>query len=79
MEGSTFKTKFGLFEPTVMFFSLCNSPATFQAMMNDIFSKPIRGGYVIIYIDNILIFRPTKEQVRKYTKEVLSLLKENDL
>jgi hypothetical protein len=33
----TFKTNKGLFKPTVMFFRLCNSPATFQAMMNDIF------------------------------------------
>lgn len=31
---AAFKTKFGLFEPTVMFFGLCNSPATFQAMMD---------------------------------------------
>ena len=34
---------------------------------------------MIIYIDDILIFAPTKEQLREYTKEVLSLLKTNDL
>ena len=34
---AAFKTNRGLFEPTVMFFGLCNSPATFQNMMNDIF------------------------------------------
>jgi len=33
----TFKTNKGLFEPMVMFFGLCNSLATFQNMMNDIF------------------------------------------
>jgi hypothetical protein len=32
-----FKTRCGLFEPTVMYFGLCNLPATFQAFMNDIF------------------------------------------
>jgi hypothetical protein len=34
---AAFKTRRGLFEPMVMYFSLCNSPATFQAFMNDIF------------------------------------------
>lgn len=34
---AAFKTPAGLFEPMVMFFGLCNSPATFQAFMNDIF------------------------------------------
>jgi hypothetical protein len=37
---ATFKTRRGLFEPTVMYFGLCNSPATFQAFMNEIF-RPI--------------------------------------
>ena len=40
-EGDEWKAAFitpsGLFEPTVMFFGLCNAPATFQNMMNDIF------------------------------------------
>ena len=39
-----FKTNKGLFESTVMFFGLCNSPATFQAMMNDSFANMIREG-----------------------------------
>jgi Reverse transcriptase (RNA-dependent DNA polymerase) len=39
-----FKMNKGLFEPTVMFFSLCNSPATFQAMMNNIFKDYINEG-----------------------------------
>ena len=34
---AAFKTNQGLFKPLVMFFGLCNSPATFQNMMNDIF------------------------------------------
>ncbi len=46
----------GLFEPTVMFFGLTNSPATFQWMMNDIFRDLIGEGKVTIYLDNILIF-----------------------
>ena len=47
---AAFKTNKGLFEPMVMFFSLCNSPATFQAMMNDYFRDYLDEGWVVIYI-----------------------------
>jgi hypothetical protein len=39
-----FKSSRGLFEPTVMFFGMCNSPATFQAMMDDIFKDMTSEG-----------------------------------
>src|SRR5277367_6507527 len=60
-----FKTNRGLFEPTVMFFGMCNSPATFQSMMDSIFAEEIEGNLVIIYMDNILIFAPTLEDLAK--------------
>jgi Reverse transcriptase (RNA-dependent DNA polymerase) len=53
----------GLFEPTVMFFRMCDSPATFQAMMDDIFMTMIDNQLVIVYMDNILIFTNTKEEL----------------
>ena len=40
---AAFITKYGLFEPTVMFFGLCNSPAMFQHMMDNIFIKQLDG------------------------------------
>jgi Reverse transcriptase (RNA-dependent DNA polymerase) len=52
---ATFKTSEGLFEPTVMFFGLTNSPATFQTMMDDIFQEEIAQGWVKIYMDDIII------------------------
>src|SRR5258707_11047430 len=52
---AAFMTKSGLFEPLVMFFGLTNSPATFQAMMNEIFKDLIDTGKVFIYMDDILI------------------------
>ena len=56
-EGDEWKAAFitnrGLFEPTVMFFGLTNSPATFQNMMNDIFHDLLLSGHVIIYMDDI--------------------------
>jgi hypothetical protein len=57
---ATFKTRCGLFEPMVMYFGLCNSPATFQAFMNDIYRPTIakhdlRGTAICVYMDNIAI------------------------
>jgi Reverse transcriptase (RNA-dependent DNA polymerase) len=52
---AAFKTSEGLFEPTVMFFGLTNSPAMFQTMMDDIFQEEIAQGWVKIYMDDIII------------------------
>jgi hypothetical protein len=51
---AAFKMNQGLYEPTVMFFGMCNSLATFQAMMDEIFKKEIEENLIIVYMDNIL-------------------------
>jgi len=56
------KTNCGMFEPLVMFFGLTNSPAMFQAMMNEIFKDLIGTGKVFIYMDDILIAMATMEE-----------------
>ncbi|GBE80874.1 hypothetical protein SCP_0305940 [Sparassis crispa] len=76
---AAFKTNRGLYEPTVMFFGLCNSPATFQKMMNEIFKDLINEGWMIIYMDDILIFLNDMEEHRQRTLRVLERLKQNDL
>ena len=76
---AAFKTNVGLFEPTVMFFGLYNLLATFQAMMNDILKDELNEGWVIVYMDDILIFSKTKEKLEEMTKRVLQQLRENDL
>jgi transposase InsO family protein len=76
---AAFKTNRGLFEPTVMFFGLCNSPATFQAMMDDIFGDMINECIIIVYMDDIFLFAPDELTLSKNTKKVLALLRENDL
>ena len=76
---AAFKTNKGLFEPTVMFFGMCNSPATFQSMMDAIFSDMIDGSIVIIYMDDIFIFAPDELTLTENTKRVLTRLRENDL
>jgi hypothetical protein len=57
---AAFKTRRGLFEPTVMYFGLCNSPATFQAFMNDIYHPTITkhdllGTAIRVYMDDIAV------------------------
>jgi Reverse transcriptase (RNA-dependent DNA polymerase) len=76
---AAFKTNKGLFEPTVMFFRMCNSPATFQAMMDNIFMTMIDNRLVIAYMDDILIFAKKKEELERITKQVLVKLQEHDL
>ncbi|HET6992229.1 MAG TPA: reverse transcriptase family protein, partial [Bacteroidia bacterium] len=76
---AAFKTNKGLFEPTVMFFGMCNSPATFQSMMDSIFGDLIEGCIVIIYMDDIFLFAKTLQQLEDNTKKVLQRLRENDL
>jgi len=59
---ATFQMNRRLFEPLVMFFSLTNSPATFQLMMDDIFEELITEGIVVVYLDDILIFTETIDE-----------------
>ena len=59
---AAFTTNRGLFEPTVMFFGLCNSPATFQRLMNNLFEREIREGWLVIYMDDMLIATDTMKE-----------------
>ncbi|CCM06906.1 uncharacterized protein FIBRA_09217 [Fibroporia radiculosa] len=69
----------GLFEPTVMFCGMTNSPATFQAMMDGIFADLLLEGCLVIYIDDILIYSTDYSEHRQHTQLVLQRLKESDL
>ncbi|GJE98040.1 polyprotein, partial [Phanerochaete sordida] len=76
---AAFKTSRGLFEPTVMFFGLCNSPATFQAMMNDIFKDMLGEGWLQIYMDDLLICGDNDDDMQAKTLRVVERLRDNDL
>src|SRR5437588_5810290 len=52
----TFVMPIGSYEPVVMFFGMCNSLSTFQQMMNDIFSDEMHEGFLVIYMDDLMIF-----------------------
>jgi len=62
-----------------MFFGMTNLPATFQSMMNDYFTNEIAQGWVLIYIDNILIFSKNPKEHHERTIQVLKQLKDKDL
>jgi Reverse transcriptase (RNA-dependent DNA polymerase) len=68
---AAFKTNQGLFKPMVMFFGMCNSPATFQAMMDSILPDIIEEQRVIVYMNNILIFTENQKELQEQTKQVL--------
>jgi transposase InsO family protein len=76
---AAFRTNRGLFEPTVMFFGLTNSPPTFQAMMDHIFGDLIRAGKMQVYLDDCLLFAPTLQELRETTREVLERCRQNKL
>ena len=82
-EGDEWKAAFitpkGLFEPTMMFFRLSNSPATFQRFMNNLFKDMIAEGWLIVYMDNMLITSQNKEEDIKRTRRVLQRMKDLDL
>ena len=76
---AAFSTPEGLFEPTVMFFGLTNSPATFQAMMNDLLRDLVVEEKVVVFIDDVIIVTETEERHDEIVEEVLRRLEENDL
>ena len=69
----------GLFEPTVIFFGMTNSPATFQAIMDKILRDLVNKGKVTTFVDDILVEPKTEKRYDKIVKEVLRRLEENDL
>ena len=76
---AAFTTPFSLYEPLVMFFGQCNSLPTFQAFMDSTFGDMIAEGWLIIYMDDVLVFAETLEECQERTKQVLDRMKEEDL
>jgi len=74
-----FTTHIRSFEPTIMFFGMTNSPAMFQAMINEILRDMINGGKVVAFVDNVLVGTETEEGHDEIVEEVLRRLEENNL
>ena len=76
---AAFTTLKGSFEPTVMFFGLTNSPATFQAMMNELLRDLINTEKVAAFIDDVIIGMEIEDGHDEIVAEVVRRLEENDL
>ena len=77
---TAFKTTAGLFQYKVLCFGLCNAPSVFQAVMNKVFSTAgILNQFVIVYMDDILIYSKTEEEHLQHIKQVIDILKKENL
>ncbi|KAA8915534.1 hypothetical protein TRICI_002318 [Trichomonascus ciferrii] len=73
---TAFSTRYGHYEWVVIPFGLCNAPATFQSAMNRVL-QPFIGRFVVVYLDNILIFSSTAEEHEMHIRQVLNTLRAN--
>jgi len=76
---TAFTTPKGSFEPTVMFFGLTNSPATFQVMMNELLRDLINTGKVAAFIDDVIVGVETEKRHNEIVAEIIKMLEENNL
>ncbi|GJZ62178.1 putative reverse transcriptase domain-containing protein [Tanacetum coccineum] len=75
---TVFRTRYGHFEFQVMPFGLTNTPAVFMNLMNRV-CKPYLDKFVIVFIDDILVYSKDEEEHGKHLKIILELLKKERL
>ncbi|GKB63964.1 putative reverse transcriptase domain-containing protein [Tanacetum coccineum] len=75
---TAFRTRYGHYEFQVMPFGLTNAPAVFMDLMNRV-CKPYLDKFVIVFIDDILIYSKSKKEHEEHLKLILELLKKEEL
>nr|GEU72762.1 putative reverse transcriptase domain-containing protein [Tanacetum cinerariifolium] len=75
---TVFRTRYGHFEFTIMPFDLINAPAVFMHLMDRV-CRPYLDKFVIVFIDDILIYSKTQEEHVEHLRIVLELLKKEKL
>nr|GEU79024.1 putative reverse transcriptase domain-containing protein [Tanacetum cinerariifolium] len=75
---TTFRTRYGHYEFHVMAFGLTNAPAVFMDLMNRV-CKPYLDKFMIVFIDDILIYSRNKEEHKDHLRTIIELLKKEKL
>ncbi|GJX53326.1 putative reverse transcriptase domain-containing protein [Tanacetum coccineum] len=75
---TAFRTRYGHYEFQVMSFGLTNAPAVFMDLMNRV-CKPYLDKFVIVFIDDILIYSKSKKEHEEHLRQILKLLKKEEL
>ena len=75
---TAFRTRYGHYEFIVMPFGLTNAPATFMDLMNRIFRTYV-DRFVVVLVDDILVYSPSKEENQDHLMIVLQFLREHQL
>ena len=78
VEKTAFRSRYGHYEYVVMPFGVTNAPALFMDYMNRIF-RPFLDKFVMVFIDDILIYSRTHEEHAKHLRIVLGILREKQL
>ncbi len=76
---TAFNTPYGHYEYLVLCFGLSNAPATFQAVMNRLLAPLLGKGFVVVYMDDILVFSKNAEEHLQHLEQVLTLLRKEKL
>ncbi|WVZ89929.1 hypothetical protein U9M48_036274 [Paspalum notatum var. saurae] len=75
---AAFSTRYGLYEYLVMSFGLTNAPAFFMYMMNSVFTNEL-DKFVVVFIDDILVYSKNEEEHEEHLRTVLTRLREHQL
>ena len=75
---TAFRTRYGHYEFTVVSFGLSNAPVVFMCLMNGVF-RDYLDKFVIVFLDDILVYSKSEEEHEQYLRMVLKVLREHQL